>query len=604
MHIFELYFNPKEESKIAESFKYKPKDAYERKLGRIYMVGEISNPEKKDSSLLQNIFYIAKETYYKDTSLSSESALKKTLKEINEFIRERKYSGKLDIVLLVAKNFHIYLGKIGAAKIFLLNEKSIKDISKEIEDSQGNLFSNMISGKIKRNDKLAILTSTVYRFFEKGKLLPEIAKKSFNENVAEKISSLQKEKFSDISGIAFILDRKFLLADKNQKIVSRKRKKRFSFKDMFSENVSSLRDKFPQSKIKTPLNIGHKIKTIFPERKNLFLPFLLLGVVILGSIIIGIEKNARKINEKEKISTIEENFLEAKKRNNIPLMTNALLELEDLIEKSHLEEELQEKYIFFKNELLHISSFKKIEDINFIKEVEDFSPEKIILVGDEIYLFSSSSPLLGIMNIPQKTVLSQSLLEKGAELGSSSEEKIYLFSSPNTLFKIEKGDLSSLSLDLSTTEKKFVALSSYLGKPYFLNEEGEIFSSSDVNLLKWTKEKENKKSISMAIDGSIFVLGEKNTIHRYYKGVKEEKIEPTLFPPLLNPKKICTAKNNPLFILDPQEMRIVVLEKNGEIIEQLYHESFEKVQDMAVSADGKKIYLLIGKKVYFIEREN
>jgi len=127
MKVFELYFNPKNERKISESFQYKPKDAYEGKLGRIYLIGEISDPESRDRSFLQNIFHVTKEHFYKNTSLSPEKALKETLQEVNDFIAKNKYGDRLSVVIISSKNFDLNLAKIGRIKIFLLKKEKAKD---------------------------------------------------------------------------------------------------------------------------------------------------------------------------------------------------------------------------------------------------------------------------------------------------------------------------------------------------------------------------------------------------------------------------------------------------------------------------------------------
>jgi len=267
MQVFELYFNPKNETKISESFHHQPKDAYEGKIGKLYMVGEISNPEKKDYSLLQNIFHIAKEHYYKDTSLAPEKALKETLKELNDFIRERGCAGKTDIVLVSSKNFFIHFGKMGRIKVFLSGKEKIEDIGEELENTGSNVFSNMVSGKMKKEDKLMVFTPEIHKFFKKAKIVEEMAKEKLDEKLMEKISSMQKEKAPKISGVALIMDHSISLKEKKTKIVSKGKSEIFSFKEIFLDTLhSAVKIKIPKFKVKKP---SIKIKSPSVRKRSL-----------------------------------------------------------------------------------------------------------------------------------------------------------------------------------------------------------------------------------------------------------------------------------------------------------------------------------------------
>ncbi len=609
MRIFELYFNPKDEVKISETFRYKPKNAYEGKLGSLYMVGEILKPEKTDASFLQNFFHSVKETYYEDTSLPPEKALKETLKKANSFLKERGSGKEISIALVVSKNFTVYLGKLGGVKTFLLTDKKEKDIGRELEGSASGGFYNMVSGKIKKEDKLIILTSEVYDFFEKESILKEIAQESLNETLIEKISSLQKEKFPNVSGVALVIEHAFCLKDKKTKTISKNRKERFSFRKMFLDTASSLKKvklplkiKVPRIKIRIP---SIKIKKPAMEKKPLALLLLLLGVVFFGVLIIGIESRTRHEKQKAEITKIEEKFYQGEEEENISLMKEALLDLELLIKDGGRDrEDLEERHSFLKEKLFSFSSGRKIEELNFVGEAENINPDKILFANGNIYLFSSFSPQIVIMDPETGKGTSHRLpVERGVAMASFSVDKIILFSFPDKVVFIQGEEISSFNIDLPAGEQKFIALSSFLGRPYFLDEEGNIILYMEKTPLAWIEESEEKikEGVSISIDGSIFALSTEGEIYRYYKGKKEETLAPLLYPSLKTAKKIYTSPGIPLFLLDSKKKRVVVLNKEGEIAEQIMHESFKDLKDMSVSEDGKKIYLLLNRKVYSLE---
>ena len=112
-----------------------------------------------------------------------------------------------------------------------------------------------------------------------------------------------------------------------------------------------------------------------------------------------------------------------------------------------------------------------------------------------------------------------------------------------------------------------------------------------------------KKSIvgkSISVDGSVWIL-DKNSISKYYAGLIQEKIEPNIFPSPKEFSKIFTSSLPYLYILEPVQKRIIILDKAGQIIKQFQSESFDNLLDFGVSESGKTIWLLNGMKVYRIE---
>jgi hypothetical protein len=593
MQVFELYFNPKNETKISEGFSYKPKDAYEGKMGRIYMIGEIANPETNKSSFLQNVFHVAREKYYQNTSLTPELALKETLKEINDLIKKKNYVGKSDILFLVIKNFSIYLAKIGRTKAFLVSNGTNKDISEELEITGSNLFSNMVSGRMKKSDRLIVLTSEINNFFKKGKVFEEISKDCFGEKTIEKISSLHEEKYKDTSGVAIIVDHTISLKEK--RVITKKRKEKFSFKQVLFYDVIAFL-KLKSVKFKLP-----KIEKPSFTKKSLLLPLLLLGVIVLGSVIIGIENSARFSKEREKISLLEEKISLARNEENFHLLQEVLSELEKLSqEKIRYKEEVLVLYNSLKEELSSISLKEELDELEFVVKIEEINPNHIITKKDRIYLFSSLSSLMIVLNPSTKEMVSYPL-PQNANLSSLSGEKIIIFSDPEELIFIENDIVSSNKIDLAYEGQEYISLSSFLGRPYLLDKKGNIFRYTDKNPLSWIKEQEKlpENAISLSIDGSIFVLTSENKIYRYHEGEEKEKIDPFVFPALLSATKIYTSPESPLFVLDAKEKRLVVISKEGNLIKQIFNEKFTDLKDISIV--GEKIYLLVGKEVYSTE---
>jgi len=107
---------------------------------------------------------------------------------------------------------------------------------------------------------------------------------------------------------------------------------------------------------------------------------------------------------------------------------------------------------------------------------------------------------------------------------------------------------------------------------------------------------------SLTIDGFIWILNENNSFGQYYQGTLKKEVDLEVFPEPKDFRKIFTSPSLPyLYLLEPAQKRIVILEKDGEIIKQFQSQKFDNLLDFTVSEDGKTIYLLNGLKVYQIK---
>lgn len=106
------------------------------------------------------------------------------------------------------------------------------------------------------------------------------------------------------------------------------------------------------------------------------------------------------------------------------------------------------------------------------------------------------------------------------------------------------------------------------------------------------------KAVSIAIDGSIWVLGSDGSIQKFTRG-NQEGFSITGLDKPLKPTRIYTdpdSKN--LYVLDNGNKRIVVLSKNGAFQEQYLAKTIANARDFSVSEKDKKIYILISNKLW------
>ncbi len=508
MQIFELHFNPKQkEEKTFDSFVFQPENVYEKKLGSLYMVGELQNILPQNLKFLDKIAEVIKKNYYTLSAKSPEKALSNCLKKVNEHLDQEikkdnvSWLGNLNFAVLSLSNSSLTFTKSGELKILLLRKGRLIDIGKEldlreIEPYPIKIFLNVASGKLIENDAIMVLTKEIFEFFQQQNLLVKLAQL---ENIdSKKIKEIlpphlfEKGGGAKVSGICFLV----VVKSENKKI-----------KIKILSKIKFPKIKFP--KIRFP-------KIRFPKIKLLHLkiPIKKSGTVI--------EKFRPKKNIKKKLVLI-------------------------------------------------------------------FTLIAILILGYLIFKGASDK---------KEEIIKKSLTEiEGLELVPSPDPN--LFSSPSS--SLVKPPLFEFNFDLSA---------SYLGNLYFLEKKTcRIIKYLYLGTENWAepaiwKESDEHcaKPKAMSVDGSIWILNSDNSLVRYYAGSWQETLKPDFLPFPKNITKIETKKDVPyLYLLEPVNKRVIIIDKTGAIVRQFQSEKFDNLKNLAISEDGKTIYLLNDSKVYKLE---
>lgn len=642
---------------IFESFCYEPENIYEKRLGSLYMVGFLKNVLPHHFRFLDNLARVIKGEYYSPKLHSPEKSLKESLRQANEFLENIAKSGNvswlgnLSFATLSLRNFELNFTKVGDLKVFLLRGGQVIDIDRklrfqEIEPYPLKIFGNIISGKLAENDILLVLTKEVLDFFQGQNLLDEIAKiipphQNFGAGLKEIFESKRTE-LSKISGICLLIFlSKEILAKKREAILPQPEK--FSLKQAFSPALSFIKKLIKKPSLpplKVPrLKLPHPTfpKPTFPKitiptfpklRKNLIVISILILFLALGAFIFQKEKEQQlkeyqttlnqiqeKMEQAENFLILKETSSEAVQEANllfreaweeISLLTKIAFTLPQNLSNqiSTLENEISQN-LYQLNNLVEIAEPKLLFEFNS----REFVPQKLVFDINDLYFFSPYS-----QNLFQVSKNGEGQLipvEKKFNLAVSPVDSILFFSKPNQLINFKNEQFSqAFSLEEAYSDFNFNDFSSYKSNLYFLDKKsGEIIKYPYLKIFEWDSPQlwlnpQTKKAIeakSMAVDGSVWVLNKDNSISRYYTGRLQETLSFDIFPEPKDFSKIFTSPAfTYLYILEPVQKRIIILNKTGQIIKQFQSEKFDNLLDFTISDDGKTIYLLNGLKVYQI----
>jgi hypothetical protein len=639
MQVFEFYFNPRaREDEIYQAFLYEPANVLERKLGSLYLVGNLSKVLPQNINFLEKLSSQIKKRYYSLSAHSSEKALRESLAKTNEFLADEvqkenvDWLGNLTLAVCTIKDYIFNFTLVGDIKIFLLRSGKIIDIGKNLE-LEGvepwplKVFGNIVTGKLSQKDKILILTKEVFDFFSEQNILQEIAKLDpLDEKKLKGILKNKEKLFSEISGAFLLVDLSEEITGKG-KIAFEKGLPTFSLSQIFAPltklklpalpgirlpQVSS-----PLKKIRTPR--VPEIKSSVNLKRNLIIVLGLVVILIFGGFFARMQNEKEKVTARDIIEKVKtkvdwadrslaikdkdkaNQFYQEACQEILPLTkTDNPLKKEALDLKGKIEGQL-----FTLNQLEKITDPETLFDSTEI----NFIPQEIILSQGKIYLFSPATPNIYQLDINKKSGEFIQTDKKFSLAASLYNATVLFYLRPDSISSLNGAQLGgSTVLKNPYPDFYFDSLSVFGFNLYFLdNKKGEIVKyffqegQSEISGKLWLNDKAKKPigAKSIAVDGSLWVLNNDNSVDKFYGGNFQETVQLKFFPYAEDFSKILAFEGLPYFyILEPIQKRVIILGKGGQVIKQFQSDKFDNLKDFTVSENGKTIYLLNGLKIY------
>ena len=119
---------------------------------------------------------------------------------------------------------------------------------------------------------------------------------------------------------------------------------------------------------------------------------------------------------------------------------------------------------------------------------------------------------------------------------------------------------------------------------------------------EWVKDGTNiRDGVDIAIDGDVWVLKDNGQIMKFATGASQPFAVQGLDPALGKGGKLWTYTDvNNLYVLDPTNKRLVILEKDGKLKKQITAPEFDNLGDMVIDEPNQTAFLVNGSKLYKI----
>ncbi|MFA6304966.1 MAG: hypothetical protein WC669_04465 [Patescibacteria group bacterium] len=249
-------------------------------------------------------------------------------------------------------------------------------------------------------------------------------------------------------------------------------------------------------------------------------------------------------------------------------------------------------------------SLINLREINLTAEMKSLN-----FKDDYLFAFGNQNQIIAVnVNTSKPLILDNLTLAVNKSALFPKIKNLILSTQDNKFFTLENNQIIPLIAQLPVGLTQIDDLTFYLDKMYLLDRQAKqifrlTYSGGEFkNPVSWLKESLPVEQItSLAVDGVIYAMQDNGQILKLASGKKEGEIKPILEPELNKPAKIYTDENSQyLYILDQANKRLVVLDKQGEVIAQYHSEKFSNLKDLIVREKDKKAYLLNDSQIYVI----
>ncbi|MCK5413550.1 MAG: hypothetical protein KAI57_04220 [Candidatus Pacebacteria bacterium] len=501
----------------------------------------------------------------------------------------------------------------------LVNEKriSLEDIIKEYEADNENEFENIENPK---SVETIIEEREQVEFLEKN----NFDKKPDSEETDKFLQALDEE--SNVS----LLDN---LSNKLKGIMNKE--SLVSLINLVKNFLSSIqkilrKDNFNQDS-------SQKISFSSERKKIILASFILILIILTGGLLL---ENKKKLDEENYqnyqnlIIKAEEKISQAEiKSINSPSDARGyLLEARGIIREKDrsltgknyqdLNNKSSDLINKIQNQLDILDFVEKIENPRIVIDLNQFentkNATKIFESGNKYFVLGQDNITFSEINIAEKNVKNFDIgnIEKIKNLDISSfmkkTDEIIFLKNENKLEILNSSRKTITSESINFVDNAFATkeIASYSNYLYLLSpESNQIYKYKRLTNgfddgVKWlTEEMDIKNSVSIAIDGSIYLLNSDGLINKFRTGNQELFAIEIPSNPIPSTARIYTNSNlKYLYVTDSENKRVALFDKTtGILVKQYTSEKFNDIKNIVIDSEEEKIYILNGSEIFEIE---
>jgi len=597
---------------------------------QVWIAFKIVGSSKFARSTIQNFIETIEEVFFDNLELETYERFEKTLKEINLIYKNLKQKrgtesvGKISAIIAVFSGNEMHLTQSNEAEAYLIRKGKLSLISEGLSAKSDDIFVNIASGELLPEDKIIFSTSRLLRVVTQTQLVQVCM-----DGVAEALDGIREIVLGDTElsiGVTCV----------HMKAPSRGTAKVDLKHSAFLVKTKNLWDK---ACVWVGDKVGHKISLPKLGRKagggsgsgqkmdrNTILASILFVVLLLiisvSFLMDGNRDQALREEYRIRIEAMNQDLHVANTKGyaNDKETANAILtkvekEARDILESNYFREEV----------LVLLDKIQETRDsINNTKRVSEAKPyvdlstkkenvESIGLLNLDGNFFSFE------YNTLYEIILDQILEPKHIDdtevvMGGTAMEDqgvLVFLTQSGRIIEYDNGEFRFASTD-DEIWKPGTAIAAYGRYIYMLSPStNQIYKyarlrSSYSSASEYNTDADVSDAISLAIDGNIYVLKKGGEIIKIFKSKQADFQLENMATDISQATKLFTTPElNNLYVLDPVNKRVVILEKEvgagARYKGQIYFENIDNVKDFYIEKSEKTLYLLTGKQIYQLE---
>lgn len=621
---------------VIMSGSYIPSDPEEAKYGSVFFVFTLKDVRELASEIKNIVLEGFRQHYYQDLERNPEQSFEETLQAINDNGSKLAdaegidWNEALNIALVVFSGNDLHLSVGGQSSIYLLRGKHLTNISEglnpENDHQAQKIFFSLASGNLLASDKIVLSTENLGEIVD----LEALKSKLHTEHLAEgeSIPALTHATLAIISCQTTTEE-----STKAPSIIETKQVEKESYSAQLRVGKSKLANTWDILKG----NLQKNLERVFDRnrplvRKPLTLSKLLVFAGIILVVIIGIYLLIAYQRDSSVRQGIETLVAQAT-RDREDAKTRAIYDKESaknllLADQKKLNESLSNakdvvlvaqvngELVEIKKLLETIDNVFRIEDpkiaFDLSKERSNFEGKGMLRLGNDIYAFDSDAIYkLVVDKIDRRTVIVNGNTTSKITLATpiTKDNIIELYTTDKQVIEYKGGNFTALKAPGENANwQNAVDITEYVDRRfmYFLDpgnntiwRYGRDQTGFQPAVAKNVAKLDFSKGVSLTVDGAVYVLTSDGTITKTYADEKKDFVIDGLTDPLNGPTKIIADKNQDtgrLYILDPQNKRVVVLSKSGKYESQYIFPGYSDLLDIELAPSLTKDQLMVMTK--------
>ena len=581
---------------------------------QVWVAIEIIGDSKYARSTAQSIIDTLDEMFFDKYELSAYERFEQALKEVNIIVnnlkeKRKKSFGKINAIIAVFSGQELHLTQAGDAEAYLIRKNKFSMISEGLSSKSNDLFVNIASGELMSDDKLIFASGRLLRLATHSQIV-----QLFSDGVAEAVEAIRELTMGDdeLSIGAVCIHTKSLQKPASKLERVGENMIWIKFKEIVGKAASFIMEKTGRKKSKV-------------NKKNILVAIVLVAVILVISVSALMDSRRNKAIREEyriKIEQLHQDLHVANTKGyaNDKETANAILEkvekeAREILETNYFRPETLALLDKIQDTRDNINNTDRLEElvpyIDLATKKGDIKALGFVNLDDNFFVYEYNT----LYEVILDQVLDPRLIDDTeiviAAASMEDQDVLVFLTQSGRILEYEEG-LFHFANTEDQAWKSGVDVFAYGKYIYLLNpEDNQIYKYARLHnkyasAAEYNSDADLSGAISLAIDGDIYVLKEGGTIVRIYKSKQQPFRIEDLAVDISESTQIFTMPElDNLYLLDPTNKRVVILEKNDSGVSRYYgqvvFEELEDIQKIYVEKNENKLFILTDQEIYRID---